>query len=43
MGTTPHCTTVLYGTAWSDDTLLAQVKATNQELEEEDGIRRNFE
>ena len=43
MGSTKNATTVLYGTAWSDDTLLAQVKATNQELEEQDGIRRHFE
>ncbi len=43
MGATTNCTTVLYGTAWSDDTLLAQMKATNQELEERDGIRRHFE
>jgi hypothetical protein len=43
MASTTNCTTVLYGTAWSDDTLLAQVKATNQELEERDGIRRHFE
>ncbi len=27
----------------SDDTLLAQVKTTNQELEERDGIRRHFQ
>ncbi len=43
MCSTTNCTTVLYGTAWSDDTLLAQVKATNQELEEQDGIRRHFQ
>jgi hypothetical protein len=43
MGSTSNCTTVLWGTAWSDDTLLAQVKATNQELEEIDGIKRHFE
>jgi hypothetical protein len=43
MASTTDCTTVLYGTAWSDDTLLAQVKATNQELEVRDGIRRHFE
>jgi hypothetical protein len=43
MASTTNCTTVLYGTAWSDDTLLAQVKATNQELEELDGIRRHFQ
>jgi hypothetical protein len=43
MASTTNATTVLYGTAWSDDTLLAMVKATNQELEEEDGIRRHFQ
>jgi hypothetical protein len=43
MCSTTNCTTVLYGTAWSEDTLLAHVKATNQELEEEDGIRRHFQ
>jgi len=32
----------LYGTAWSDDTLLATTKANNQELELRDGLRRNF-
>jgi hypothetical protein len=43
MASTTNCTTVLYGTAWSDDTLLAQVKTTNEELEESDGIRRHFQ
>jgi hypothetical protein len=43
MGATTNSTTVLYGTAWADDTLLAIVKAVNQELEEQDGIQRNFE
>jgi len=43
MASTTNCTTVLYGTAWSDDTLLAQVKATNEELEETDGIKRHFQ
>jgi hypothetical protein len=43
MCSTRNCTTVLYGTAWSNDTLLAQVQATNQELEELDGIRRHFQ
>jgi hypothetical protein len=43
MASTTNATTVLYGTAWSDDTLLAQVKVTNQELEELDGIRRHFQ
>jgi hypothetical protein len=43
MASTTNATTVLYGTAWSDDTLLAQVKAVNEELEAVDGIRRHFE
>ena len=43
MAATTNCTTVLYGTAWSDDTLLAQIKVRNQELEKLDGIRRHFE
>jgi Terminase RNaseH-like domain len=43
MASTTNATTVLYGTAWSDDTLLAQIKASNQQLEEEDGIRRHFQ
>ena len=43
MCSTTNCTTVLYGTAWSEDTLLAQVKTTNQEREERDGIRRHFQ
>src|SRR5579859_6136640 len=43
MASTTNCTTVLYGTAWSDDTLLAQVKTTNLEQEKQDGIRRHFQ
>jgi hypothetical protein len=43
MASTSNATTVLYGTAWSDDTLLAQVRANNLELQEQDGIRRHFE
>jgi len=43
MCSTTNATTVLYGTAWSEDTLLAQMKVTNQELERRDGIRRHFE
>jgi hypothetical protein len=43
MVSSQNATTVLYGTAWSDETLLAQVKAVNQELEERDGIRRHFQ
>jgi len=43
MASTTNATTVLYGTAWSDDTLLAIVRANNLELEREDGIKRHFE
>ena len=34
---------MLYGTAWSADTLLATQKRLNLELEARDGIRRHFE
>jgi hypothetical protein len=43
MAATNNATTVLYGTAWSDDTLLARLRAHNLEREEQDGIRRHFE
>lgn len=43
MGSTTNATTVFYGTAWSDETLLAKQIAHNRELEERDGIRRHFE
>jgi hypothetical protein len=43
MASTTNSTTVLYGTAWSDDTLLAQMRAHNLELEQRDGIKRHFE
>lgn len=43
MASTQNTTTILYGTAWSDDTLLAIIKANNLELEAQDGIRRHFE
>ena len=36
-------TTVLYGTAWDDNTLLEEVKQHNMELERKDGIRRHFQ
>lgn len=42
MASTTNATTVLYGTAWSDSTLLAQMSAHNQALERQDGIRRHF-
>lgn len=43
MAATRNATTVLYGTAWSDDTLLAQQRASNVALEQSTGERRHFE
>ncbi len=43
MGSTTNVTTVLYGTAWDDNTLLEEVKQHNLELERKDGIRRHFQ
>jgi hypothetical protein len=43
MASTTNATTVLYGTAWSDDTLLEMTKQHNLELERQDGIKRHFE
>lgn len=43
MASTTNATTILYGTAWSDDTLLAAVRAHNLELERRDGLKRHFE
>lgn len=43
MASTTNATTILYGTAWADDTLLAMTKAHNLELEAQDGIKRHFE
>lgn len=43
MASTRNCTTVLYGTAWTEDTLLAMVRANNLALEQRDGIKRHFE
>ncbi len=43
MASTSNATTVLYGTAWSDTTLLAMTRANNLELQERDGIKRHFE
>ena len=43
MASTNNTTTVLYGTARTEQTLLARVKANNLELEARDGIRRHFE
>ena len=42
MGATTNVTTVHYGTAWDDSTLLEQVKQSNLELERTDGIKRHF-
>ncbi len=42
MGATSNVTTVHYGTAWDDTTLLEEVKQTNLELERRDGIKRHF-
>jgi hypothetical protein len=43
MASTKNATTILYGTAWSDETLLAQQRATNLALEEHFGQRLHFE
>lgn len=43
MGASTNVTTVHYGTAWDDSTLLEEVKELNLELEHKDGIKRHFE
>ena len=43
MAAANNATTVLYGTAWTQDTLLEQQKQINLRLEAEDGIQRHFE
>jgi hypothetical protein len=43
MGATANVTTVLYGTPWTDDTLLARQIAANREAEARDGARRHFQ
>src|SRR5450759_654513 len=43
MASTTNATTVLYGTAWSDSTLLAQQSAVNQELARCTGEQQHFE
>ncbi len=43
MASTTNATTVLYGTAWSDTTLLAQQRACNLAFEQETGERLHFE
>ena len=42
MGSAANVTTILYGTAWDDSTLLEEVKQVNLELERKDGIKRHF-
>ncbi len=43
MGASSNVTTVHYGTAWDEDSLLEQSKQSNLELQRSDGIRRHFE
>jgi len=43
MASTKNATTILYGTAWTDSTLLAQQRAYNLELEQRTGLRCHFE
>jgi hypothetical protein len=43
MASATNATTVFYGTAWDDSTLLERAKQRHLELERRDGIRRHFE
>jgi hypothetical protein len=43
MAATTNATTVFYGTAWDDRTLLERAKQRHLELERRDGVRRHFE
>ncbi len=43
MAATTNATTVYYGTAWDDRTLLERAKQRHLELERSDGVRRHFE
>jgi hypothetical protein len=43
MGATANVTTVLYGTAWAEDSLLEREKQRNLEEERQDGLRRHFQ
>ena len=43
MGAATNVTTVHYGTAWDDSTLLEETKQKNLELERIDNLRRHFE
>ncbi|MBI4267060.1 MAG: hypothetical protein HY668_01665 [Chloroflexi bacterium] len=42
MGAATNVTTVHYGTTWDDATLLEEVKQTNLELQNRDGVKRHF-
>jgi hypothetical protein len=42
MGASTNVTTVLYGTAWTSDTLLEKQRRENARLEAIDGLQRNF-
>lgn len=43
MASTRNATTILYGTAWSDTTLLARQRAANLASQESTGLRTHFE
>jgi hypothetical protein len=43
MASSTNATTVLYGTAWTGDTLLEKQAALNRDLERGDGVRRHFQ
>src|SRR5579863_4673142 len=43
MAATSNATTILYGTAWSDSTLLAQQRALNLAQQQQGGVRTHFE
>jgi len=43
MASTTNATTVLYGTAWTEDCLLEKTRRHNLELEARDGRQRHFE
>lgn len=42
MGASENATTVFYGTAWTEDTLLEKQRRENLRLEAADGIKRDF-
>jgi len=43
MTSTTNATTIMYGTAWTDDNLMAKQIAINKDLEKKDGRKRHFE